>query len=284
MVQLFEQDIKTNDRQSSKGNQLKWCRNNVWYKADYMGYEGLVEYVVSRLLEKSSLKQEEYVLYKTEEISYKRRKYLGCKSENFLPEGWQLITLERLFYGFYNESLYKKLFTIPEHSERLEFIVDQTERITGISDFGKYMSKILAIDTFFMNEDRHMHNIGVLMDAEEKYHLCPIFDNGAGLLSDIQMDYPMEEKINNLDLDETEFNSKKKVAISNLILVFEDIERASEFISSGIIKENEVPTYLFDTYSKLNLKTLKSICKKINTDEEAVVVIKKNNRTSKKNK
>ena len=45
MVQLFEQDIKTNDRQSSKGNQLKWCRNNVWYKADYMGYEGLVEYV-----------------------------------------------------------------------------------------------------------------------------------------------------------------------------------------------------------------------------------------------
>ena len=67
MVQLFEQDIKTNDRQSSKGNQLKWCRNNVWYKADYMGYEGLVEYVVSRLLEKSSLKQEEYVLYKTEE-------------------------------------------------------------------------------------------------------------------------------------------------------------------------------------------------------------------------
>ena len=68
MVQLFEQDIKTNERQSSKGNQLKWCRNNVWYKADYMGYEGLVEYVVSRLLEKSSLKQEEYVLYKTEEI------------------------------------------------------------------------------------------------------------------------------------------------------------------------------------------------------------------------
>lgn len=96
----FEQDIKTNDRQSSKGNQLKWCRNNVWYKADYMGYEGLVEYVVSRLLEKSSLKQEEYVLYKTEEISYKRRKYLGCKSENFLPEGWQLITLERLFMDF----------------------------------------------------------------------------------------------------------------------------------------------------------------------------------------
>lgn len=41
MVQLFEQDIKTNDRQSSKGNQLKWYRDDIWYKADYMGYEGL---------------------------------------------------------------------------------------------------------------------------------------------------------------------------------------------------------------------------------------------------
>ncbi len=99
MVQLFEQDIKTNDRQSSKGNQLKWCRNNVWYKAIIWDMRDW-SYVFTRLLEKSSLKQEEYVLYKTEEISYKRRKYLGCKSENFLPEGWQLITLERLFMDF----------------------------------------------------------------------------------------------------------------------------------------------------------------------------------------
>ena len=138
---------------------------------------------------------------------YIKQKRLVIREENiwdvkvkiFLPEGWQLITLERLFFmDFIMKVFIKKLFTIPEHSERLEFIVDQTERITGISDFGKYMSKILAIDTFFMNEDRHMHNIGVLMDAEEKYHLCPIFDNGAGLLSDIQMDYPMEENINNL--------------------------------------------------------------------------------------
>ena len=179
MVQLFEQDIKTNDRQSSKGNQLKWCRNNVWYKADYMGYEGLVEYVVSRLLEKSSLKQEEYVLYKTEEISYKRRKYLGCKSENFLPEGWQLITLERLFYGFYNESLYKKLFTIPEHSERLEFIVDQTERITGISDFGKYTERTGSLSVhfshsrFLMNSLPYFINLSIAFSSSLIASLSP---------------------------------------------------------------------------------------------------------------
>ena len=83
MVQLFEQDIKTNDRQSSKGNQLKWCRNNVWYKADYMGYEGLVEYVVSRLLEKSSLKQEEYVLYKQKRLIIREENIWDVKVKIF---------------------------------------------------------------------------------------------------------------------------------------------------------------------------------------------------------
>ena len=33
---------------SSKGNQLKWYRDDLWYKADYTGYEGLVEDVYKR--------------------------------------------------------------------------------------------------------------------------------------------------------------------------------------------------------------------------------------------
>ena len=35
MVELFEQDERKIDRQSSKGNQLKWENNGIWYKADY---------------------------------------------------------------------------------------------------------------------------------------------------------------------------------------------------------------------------------------------------------
>lgn len=38
MVELFEQQIRTADRQSSKGNQLKWNDGDLWYKADYAGY------------------------------------------------------------------------------------------------------------------------------------------------------------------------------------------------------------------------------------------------------
>lgn len=60
MVELSEQDIRTNSRQSSKGNQLKWYKNGIWYKADYTGYEGLTEYVVSNLLKYSNLNEREY--------------------------------------------------------------------------------------------------------------------------------------------------------------------------------------------------------------------------------
>ena len=41
MIELFEQNIRKNDRQSSKGNQLKWENEGTWYKADYTDYEGL---------------------------------------------------------------------------------------------------------------------------------------------------------------------------------------------------------------------------------------------------
>ena len=50
MIDLTNTEIKDENRQSSKGNQMKWLKNDVWYKADYTGYEGLAEYIVSYLL------------------------------------------------------------------------------------------------------------------------------------------------------------------------------------------------------------------------------------------
>ena len=198
MVELFEQDCKANERQSSKGNQLKWLKGKTWYKADYTGYEGIAEYMISNLLIDSNLKKEEYICYDTEEIHYRYHNYLGCSSINFLPEGWQLITLERLFHNFYSQSLNKSIYQIEKVENRIRFLVEQTIRITGLEDFGEYISKLLTLDAFFLNEDRHTHNIAVLMDREGSYHYCPIFDNGAGVLSDTTMDYPMNVKIEEL--------------------------------------------------------------------------------------
>lgn len=198
MVELFEQDVRKNDRQSSKGNQLKWENHGIWYKADYTGYEGLAEYMISHLLQKSTLLQEEYVLYDLEQMKYKSNTYIGVKSENFLREGWQLITLERLFNSFFGESLYKSIYKIGDYEKRLRFLVTQFERITGLKNFGVYLNKLFTVDAFFLNEDRHTHNLAVLMNENGKFAYCPIFDNGAGLLADTTMDYSLQEDVYDL--------------------------------------------------------------------------------------
>lgn len=195
MIELFEQNIKTNDRQSSKGNQLKWENDGIWYKADYTGYEGLTEYVISELIKLSNLKENEYILYSPVEIKYKSNVYTGAASKDFLEEGFEIVTLERLFKTYYGRSLNNAIWTLREPKDRLSFIVSSVEAITGLKDFGKYMNKLLTIDAFFLNEDRHTHNIAVLKNSNNEFKICPIFDNGAGLLSDTTMDYPLGEDI-----------------------------------------------------------------------------------------
>ena len=68
MIELNINDMKDTERHSSKGNQLKWnpANTETWYKADYIGYEGLTEYMVSHLLMHSTLSTKDFVLYDTE--------------------------------------------------------------------------------------------------------------------------------------------------------------------------------------------------------------------------
>ena len=197
MIKLLDENRKEQGRESSKGNQLKFSRDGIWYKADYTGYEGLVEYTVSKLLKYSDLSDDEYVDYDLEQIDYNGRIFNGCMSRDF-TNGKNLITLERLFKNTYNNGLNKMIYSIDDHTLRLKTMVEQVERTTGIREFGKYMSKMLTIDALFLNEDRHTHNIAIMTDGKGKYKLAPIFDNGAGLLSDITMDYPLEYDIVNM--------------------------------------------------------------------------------------
>ena len=75
----------------------------------------------------------------------------------------------------------------------MKFLVERVERVTGLRNFGIYMNQLFTIDALFLNEDRHTHNMAVLMDGEGRFSLCSVFDNGGALLSDMSMDYPMSE-------------------------------------------------------------------------------------------
>ena len=63
------------------------------------------------------------------------------------------------------------------------------------------MNKLLTIDAMFLNEDRHTHNIAVLMNGKGEFAYCPLFDHGAGLLADTAQDYPLQTDVYQL-LDE----------------------------------------------------------------------------------
>ena len=190
MIVLYEKDIYKMERNSSKGNQLKFKRDNIWYKADYLGYEGLVEYAVSKLLKYSTLDKNEYVDYELEQFTYNESILNGCISLDF-TKNYNLITLERLFKNTYGYGLNKIIYSTPDHIDRLRILVEQVERTTGIKNFGVYMNKMLTIDALFLNEDRHTHNIAVLTNNIGDFKLAPIFDNGAGLMSDTRLEYPL---------------------------------------------------------------------------------------------
>ncbi len=240
MIELFEQELKSFERHSSKGNQLKWKCDNIWYKADYAGYESLAEYVVSGLLKKSSLKSEEYVRYGLDQAKYKRNMFNASSSTHFLEEDWQIITLERLYKNYCNRSLYNSVWSIEDVTSRFCFLVGEIRKITGIQDFDKYLATLFTLDAMFLNEDRHFHNIAVLMNGSGEYRLCPIFDNGASLLSDITIDYPMGTDVMELipevkaksisrDFDE-QLNIAEKVCGSTLSFSFapKDVDKLLE--------------------------------------------------------
>lgn len=177
---------------SSKGNQLKWKDGDYWYKADFMGYEGMAEVVVSAALKASNCG--DYAEYEPMWIDYRGKRFAGCRSRNFLGEREELITAERLFRQFSGRSLAGELSKIPGVKGRVRYFVENLEEMTGLRGFGAYLTMALEIDAFFLNEDRHTNNIAVLYCADEdRYRFCPYFDHGLTLFSDTEQDFPLTQ-------------------------------------------------------------------------------------------
>ena len=181
----------TNDKvaeTSSKGNQEKWQDGGRWYKLDQFGYEGLAETVISRLLEHSNIEMDtpfRFVRYRMERMNIHGRDRSGCSSENFLRPGESIITLSHLFK---RECLNLKdtLTRLSSDKKRIAWLAEETVALTGLEQFPQYLTLLFEVDALFLNDDRHLNNIAVL-EKGGQFDYCPIFDNGAGLLSNVQM-------------------------------------------------------------------------------------------------
>ncbi len=176
---------------SSKGNQEKWLDTeaNRWYKLDQFGYEALAEAMVSAVLEQSNIEADTpftFVRYRMEKLHVHGRDRTGCSSENFLKPGQSLITVNRLLSNVLGISLKQKLARLPSDKRRVAFLAEATAEYTGLKQFPQYLTLLFEIDALFCNDDRHLNNIAVL-EQNGSYDYCPIFDNGAGLLSNTML-------------------------------------------------------------------------------------------------
>lgn len=176
---------------SSNGNQEKWYDKELdcWYKLDQFGYEALTETVVSTLLEKSNIENDTpftFVRYRMEHLRVHGRERTGCSSKNFLQSGQALITLNRLLTRYLGMPLREKLARLTSDKKRIAYLAEATADFTGLELFPQYLTLLFEVDALFCNDDRHLNNIAVIEQGGQ-YGYCPIFDNGAGLLSNTQL-------------------------------------------------------------------------------------------------
>lgn len=163
------------------------------YKADYMGYEALAEVIVSRLLAHSNAA--DLVTYDPVLLHYDDKDVAGCISRDFMRKGEMLIPFERLHRAYEGRGLAQALAAFDPPKDRIVYTVDFIERVTNLTDVGKYLTAILELDCLTLNEDRHTNDLAVLRYEETKeFRLCPIFDNGLSLLSDLN-DYPLTDDL-----------------------------------------------------------------------------------------
>lgn len=165
---------------SSDGNQIKFRKNNRWYKVDSEGYEGLAETLTSMILQSTNV--ESYALYREEQFFHNGKIKLGCSSENFLPNGCSLITTARLFKQAYGESPSIVCKDSSLEGRILKF-VEMTANLTKLSidDVGYYLTQMFEVDSFILNKDRHFNNIAFIR-CNDTYMPAPLFDHGDSFL------------------------------------------------------------------------------------------------------
>lgn len=118
------------------------------------------------------------------------RERTGCSSENFLKSGGSIVTLSHLFRQYLGGSVAEVLGRLTSDKKRMIYLAEATADITGLRDFPQYLTLLFEIDGLVLNDDRHLNNIAVISKGDG-FDYCPIFDQGAGLLSNV-MYSPMD--------------------------------------------------------------------------------------------
>ena len=192
---------------SSKGSQIKFLKDDYWYKIDETGPEGTAEEIASKILSFSSLRDDEYIKYETCIIEYEEKRYKGCRSKNFLNYGEQLFSYEKIYEMMTGRNLTEDIIPFSSPKERIDFVSSYIGEFSGL-DVHNHIAKTLTADMILLNTDRHFNNFGIITNADQtKFRNAPIFDNGASFLSNYNI-YPPSISIDDIANEKVNITGK----------------------------------------------------------------------------
>ncbi len=159
---------------TSDGTQIKYFKDDKWYKVDRYGGEGQVEELVSHILALTTLPERDYVKYSQIIINEEA----GCVSDNFLKQNESFITLYRLYSNMQGGDL-ATVTSKMDYDEAIDFVLEFMDKNAKV-DLREYLANTFALDALILNEDRHFNNLGLIYDGT-CFRPAPIFDNGESL-------------------------------------------------------------------------------------------------------
>lgn len=193
-------DGSTGKKSLYKDNRIKLTINGIRFETGGMGYEGLSQYLCSELLAFTNI--ESYARYEMTEMELNDERFNGCMSKDFLNEGEEIITADKLFKTYLGMSVQEFLESKDSLEERIVSFVNEVERITGIKDYGKELTRVLEWDAFVLNDDRHFNNIAFIYNSDSKeFSPCDFFDNSGAFLSNRKGCHLLAKNIHELMAD-----------------------------------------------------------------------------------
>lgn len=240
------------------GMQQKYFYKNNYYKLDNGGHEGIVEELTSLILSCSTLKPSEYTTYECCKINGQ----YGCRSENFLKDNEEFISLNKLHKDITGQELMSSIRTMPMQ-EKINYVVNFVKENTGL-DITDYLRKCITLDYITRNPDRHFRNLGI-KQYDKTFSIAPIFDNGQGLMA--YMEIPSRQSITDA-LDELSYNPFS-----------DDINEMYNYFGPGFqVDFNQLENLLLqydinsDEYGYKELKILKHQIEKLKNTELNITI------------
>lgn len=84
----------------------------------------------------------------------------------------------------------------------------------------------------------------------------------------------VKERLDKIEIDEKDFNRKKKVLISNEIFAFESVETVNDIIVDNIIYNNKLEDNPIEVINSLKIEEIRDLIKKFDISNTSLVILK----------